>query len=642
MKQLRYYFLAFFLICSFTNIKAQVCNGALGLPIVNAGTDFGTGSSQFGNSLSSSVTNYNYILGTPNDGQYTIAKSTNNLNPGWHQNIVNHTPNDPNGYMMIVNASNIPGIFFQTDVSGLCPGTTYEFASYVINILRNPGIKPNIKFTIENNGIVLGFFSTGDIAEGTEFDWKKYGTTFTTPANVGTITLKMTNENPGGSGNDLAIDDITFRPCGPEIKPLILSTSSNTAIICEGKNANVALSATVSSTYSNPQYQWQVNNGAGWTNLTVAGSQTKDVVVPFTNAAIGTYSYQLLVADGANINSENCRIISSPLTVKVDQNPSPIATYAGNACDGGNITLRVNGNAGDKFNWVGPNGFSSTEQNPIISNITAANSGDYIVTLTNSSGCSSTSNINLQVLPKIIPIINIPNQITTICEAQNIQLIAAGGTSYKWSPIDGLSNPTIANPLASPQQTTKYTVTISNGACSDELDVLVNVSKKASANAGEDKKLLAGQTAQLNGKASGDNITYSWSPTDYLDDPTKENPIASPPKDITYTLTVKSDCNTSTDEVFVRVYPKIEIPNTFTPNNDGVNDTWNIQAAEAFTEPKLKVFNRNGQIIYESKGNFKPWDGKYNGKDVPTAAYYYTLFLNEDFQPFTGWVFLTR
>jgi gliding motility-associated-like protein len=640
LKQLHYYFLAFFLICSFTNIKAQVCNGALGDPVISI--DFGRGNATFAPPISG--TTYRYIAGNPNDGQYTIVKTTNGLNSGWHQNVVNRTPNDPNGYFMLVNADNDPGVFYQSTVNNLCPNTTYEFAAYIINILRNSGVKPRIRFTITNNGLPIpgANFSTGDIQEGSATNWIKYGTTFKTPINVGTIALTMTNENPGGGGNDLAIDDITFRPCGPEIKPLILSTSSNTAIICEGKNANVALSATVSSTYSNPQYQWQVNNGAGWTNLTVAGSQTKDVVVPFTNAAIGTYSYQLLVADGANINSENCRIISSPLTVKVDQNPSPIATYAGNACDGGNITLRVNGNAGDKFNWVGPNGFSSTEQNPIISNITAANSGDYIVTLTNSSGCSATSNINLQVLPKIIPIINIPNQITTICEAQNIQLIAAGGTSYKWSPIDGLSNPTIANPLASPLKTTKYTVYITQGDCSTTTDVLVNVSKKANSNAGEDKKLLAGQTAQLNGKASGDNITYSWSPTDYLDDPTKENPIASPPKDITYTLTVKSDCNTSTDEVFVRVYPKIEIPNTFTPNNDGVNDTWNIQAAEAFTEPKLKVFNRNGQIIYESKGNFKPWDGKYNGKDVPTAAYYYTLFLNEDFQPFTGWVFLTR
>ena len=93
---------------------------------------------------------------------------------------------------------------------------------------------------------------------------------------------------------------------------------------------------------------------------------------------------------------------------------------------------------------------------------------------------------------------------------------------------------------------------------------------------------------------------------------------------------------------FILTYPKIEIPNAFSPNGDGVNDTWNVSAAIAFTNPQLKIFNRNGQILYESKGAFKPWDGKFNGHDLPVAAYYYTLFLNEDFKPFTGWILLTR
>jgi len=82
------------------------------------------------------------------------------------QNIVNHTPNDPNGYMMVVNASNSPGIFYQSTVTGLCPGTTYEFSAWIINILRNTGIKPRVKFTIENNGVIIGTFITPDILEG--------------------------------------------------------------------------------------------------------------------------------------------------------------------------------------------------------------------------------------------------------------------------------------------------------------------------------------------------------------------------------------------------------------------------------------------------------------------------------------------
>nr|MBP8067829.1 hypothetical protein [Pedobacter sp.] len=288
-------------------MSAQVCTGDLGNPIAGAGTDFGTGINAFGSPLGS-ATNYTFVSGIPNDGSYTIVKSTANLNPGWHSTVFNHTPNDPNGYMMVVNASNTPGIFYQTTVTGLCPGVTYEFASYIINILRNPGIKPNISFTIENDGIAFHTFSTGDIPEGSPNDWIKYGTIFKTPPNVGTITLKMTNQNPGGNGNDLALDDITFRPCGPKITPVIVSTSSSTATICEGKSASIDLSATVSAVYVNPVYQWQVNNGTGWTNLSLPNAQSTQVTVTFSNAVAGTYAYQLLVAEGGNINSPNCRI----------------------------------------------------------------------------------------------------------------------------------------------------------------------------------------------------------------------------------------------------------------------------------------------------------------------------------------------
>ncbi len=631
----------FFLIILFsiTKINAQVCTGDLGNPILSAGTDFGSGINTFGNPLGS-ATNYNFISGTPNDGSYTIVKSTANLNPGWHLNINNHTPNDPNGYMMVVNASNTPGIFYQTTVTGLCPGVTYEFASYIINILRNPGIKPNITFTIENDGVIIQQFSTGDIPEGTPTDWVKYGTIFKTPATVGVITLKMTNQNPGGSGNDLALDDITFRPCGPKITPVIVNTSSSTANICEGQSAIVNLSATVSSVYVNPTYQWQVNTGTGFIDLNIPGAQSTQVTVTYPNAVAGTYSYQLLVAEGGNINSPNCRIVSSPLTVTVSVNPVAIASYTGSACEGSDITLTAN--TGATFKWSGPNGFTSIQQNPILNNALPNQSGLYTVIVTNAAGCSSTSNVILQILPKIVATTNIANGVTTICEQGTVQLKASGGTSYLWAPALGLSNATIANPIASPTTTTTYTVTVTSGSCSAITSVLVNVTKNAKADAGMDKKALFGQSVNLDGKATGDNITYLWSPVDYLDDPTKLNPTASPPTNMVYTLTVQSPCGTSTDDVFVKIYPKIEIPNAFSPNGDGINDTWNIAALEAFPTHEIKIANRNGRLVFNNKGAYLPWDGKFNKKDVPVGSYYYTIYLNDDFKILSGWVFVMR
>src|SRR5690242_951934 len=100
---------------------------------------------------------------------------------------------------MLVNASYTPGDFFVTTVDNLCPNTTYEFASWIMNVLRNPGIRPNITFKIETaSGVVLQQYSTGDILETPSPIWTQYGFYFTTPANNTGIVLRMTNNAPGG------------------------------------------------------------------------------------------------------------------------------------------------------------------------------------------------------------------------------------------------------------------------------------------------------------------------------------------------------------------------------------------------------------------------------------------------------------
>ncbi|TKC08341.1 gliding motility-associated C-terminal domain-containing protein [Pedobacter polaris] len=635
------YFTALILFLSFLKAEAQqTCVGALGDPVINI--DFDRGASNIGPSINE--TNYSYVAGNPNDGQYTIVKTSAGLNPGWHQNVINHTPNDPNGYFMLVNADLNKGIFYQTQITTqLCPNTTYEFAAYIINILRNSGVKPNIRFTITNNGLPIpgADFLTGDIPEGSATDWIKRGGTFITPANLGIIKLVMTNENPGGNGNDLAIDDITFRACGPIITSTVTNANNfnnNTANICVGDTRILILSAKASpGTYTSPQYQWQEFDGNNWVNSTKPGAQSPDLTVNFVNASLGNYKFQVLVAENGNINSTTCRVISSPITVNVNNKPNPTASNSGAACIGSNVQLNVD--QGVSFSWTGPNGFSSTVQNPTLPNVSLSSAGTYIVTVFNVSGCSNTSQTQVQVLPPVIANTNITAG--TICQNESVDLIASGGSSYSWLPIDGLSDPNIANPTASPKQTTTYTVSVSNGTCSVTKNITITVLKSASAYAGEDKKMLFGQSVTLNGNAIGDNITYLWSPSDYLEDPTKLNPVATPPVDMTYTLTVQSNCNVSMDNVFVKVYPKIEIPSAFTPNGDGINDTWNIPSIASFTNPKLKVVNRNGQLVFEST-NTQSWDGKFNGKGLPTGVYYYTLYLNEGVKIYSGWVLLTR
>ena len=92
---------------------------------------------------------------------------------------------------------------------------------------------------------------------------------------------------------------------------------------------------------------------------------------------------------------------------------------------------------------------------------------------------------------------------------------------------------------------------------------------------------------------------YSWSPSTGLDRRDISNPIASPSEDITYTLTVTTDegCTVS-DDVFVKVLKQPEVPNTFTPNADGVNDVWMVKYLESYPNCTINVFNRFGGKVF--------------------------------------------
>ena len=199
-----------FLLLTFSflsKIFAQLCQGSLGDPVVNI--TFGSGSNP-GPPLNG-LTNYTYFAADcPQDGSYTIANATSNcFGSTWFNVPQDHTPGDVNGYMMIVNASYTPGDFFVKTVDGLCPNTTYEFAAWILNIIKQTScggttIMPNVTFNIETtSGTVLQTYKTGDIPAGNSPVWKQYGFFFSTTTGISSVVLRMTNNAPGGCGNDL-------------------------------------------------------------------------------------------------------------------------------------------------------------------------------------------------------------------------------------------------------------------------------------------------------------------------------------------------------------------------------------------------------------------------------------------------------
>jgi gliding motility-associated-like protein len=174
--------------------------------------------------------------------------------------------------------------------------------------------------------------------------------------------------------------------------------------------------------------------------------------------------------------------------------------------------------------------------------------------------------------------------------------------------------------------------------------VTVQVAQKPYAHAGPDKSIIAGDAAQLEGVATGQAIHYNWTPASYINNAQLLNAVVTPPMSIDYALTVVSElgCGVATDTMHVFVYKDIFVPNAFTPNRDGKNDSWNIPALSAVPKFEVRVFNRYGQIVFHTRNNNTGWNGKFNGTDQPIGTYVYLINIDNGKRILKGPLMLIR
>jgi hypothetical protein len=327
------------------------------------GGDFGSGSSNVVFTDPHIAPGYNYTTNVPPfDGSYVITNNTGlwpNLFPTWLQ--IKDNSNDPNGYMMVVNANFSPGIFYEQTISGLCENTLYEFSADVINVIKTPTLNhilPNVSFLLD--GVVK--YNTGAIPQSER--WNKVGFTFTSGPGQDSIKLSLQNNAPGGNGNDLALDNISFRACGPQA--LILPETI--ANICEDGNPIDLRATIIGKQYTKPALQWQRSPDGknNWVNI------SGDTITKHTDLTSGLYYYRYLLASSPqNLANAKCRIVSN---VKIVRVVPKFYNIADTICEG--LIYKIGKSSHTK-------------------------SGIYIDSLKSSLGCDSIVTLRLTVLPNL-------------------------------------------------------------------------------------------------------------------------------------------------------------------------------------------------------------------------------------------------
>ncbi len=183
-------------------------------------------------------------------------------------------------------------------------------------------------------------------------------------------------------------------------------------------------------------------------------------------------------------------------------------------------------------------------------------------------------------------------------------------------------------------RTGSYTDTLKSFNGCDSL-VTVNITVNPKVNLGPDRIMCLGDSILL---SPGLYSQYQWQ-----DNSTSPQYKVTMPGTYWVNVMDTSGCM-SADTVVISPGNCLsgKIPNTFTPNGDGINDTWQIKGLQSYPQCIVLIYNRWGQQVFSSIGYSKPWDGEYGGKPLPTGVYYYVITLGSSGPPLGGFVTVIR
>gem|GEM_PF-6738268 len=451
--------------------------------------------------------------------------------------------NGPNGF---VSSLQNPMLNNVTNAQAGAYSVTITDANGCTNSVVLEVVVGNLAAVVSNNGPIcesenVQLFETG----GTAVSWLWMGPngfssteqnpviSNANPIAAGTYSVTITNSVGGTISGSTEV----------EIHPLPNAVVNALPPQCAG--ADFSLTESGGDAIS---WAWSGPNGF------TLSSQT----IPFSNAnptSSGTYSVTVTDANG-------CTNVSLT-AVEIQPGLMVILTTNAPLCEGENLTLHEAGGDAVSWSWGGPDGFNSSEQNPVISNATISNSGIYSATITAANGCTATNSVEalVQGPPAVVATVS-----SAICEGGNFTLTESGGDAigWNWSGPNGFisndQNPTVTN-VAANQSGTYFVTGINTAGCTNLAQVEVVVSGAIQVAVGNNGPLCEGENLALS-ESGGDAVSWLWNgPNGFvetLQNPTLSGSTLAAAGSYSVTVTNADGCAaTAVSEVVVNAPPQV-------------------------------------------------------------------------------------
>ena len=484
------------------------------------------------------------------------------------------------------------GTYTLTNNNGTC-------ISDPVSVVINQGIDPNLQITgnllfCEGDSTTLTATASGT---GNTYIWSTGSTastiTVTTPG-VYTVTVTTALGCEYQESVTVTMDPLITVNIATPSQPI-------TCIVQQ-----ITLDATASVYQPGATFLWTAAAGG---NI-VSGADTLNPVVD----AGGVYTLTITSA-----TPSGC-VKQSSVTVMEDTTPPPISLTAPTLtiCNGESVTLTASG--ASSYTWTGLPGNGNTQT------VSPTSTTSYTVSAVGANGCTAQTTITITVVPAIISSLSD----IQICNGNTGLLDAGPGPNYTYSWNTGETSRTI-----SPTQSGTYTVTINNGVCSKVFSATVSYTKVPEILEivyQNDALTVLAKNNEASPLEYSINDGISWQ---------SSNIFYNILKNAEYTIRVRNVrtlCDTAV------VYYTFFLPNAITPNGDGYNDVISFAGITKFNNFSATIFDRYGQQIFKATEQNPVWDGKYLGRTIPTATYWYTASWEDRISKkqfkISGWILL--